>query len=72
MPRETSAEKPKKTEEIRVGILVCHRGTHIDSVINVDELTNGARGAKAYSIDLSSHFVSALVESSVDHWENNT
>jgi heterodisulfide reductase subunit A len=43
MSNKTSAEKPEKTEEIRVGVFVCHCGTHIASVINVDELTNYAR-----------------------------
>ena len=52
MPRETSTLKPKRIEEIRVGIFLCHRGTRIDSVINVDELTT-AGATKAYDVDLS-------------------
>ena len=70
MQKETSAEKPKKTEEIRLGVFVCHHGTHINSVINVDELTN-CMFDKAFNIDLSLHHYFCFSGGSVNHWENN-
>jgi len=70
MSKETSTEKPKRMEEIRVGVFVCHHGTHIGSVINFDELTT-AGAAKACNIGLSSQSFSALMEGSVNHRENN-
>ncbi len=33
----------KKTEEMRVGVIVCHCGSHIASVIDVEDLTNYAK-----------------------------